>query len=487
MKKNKELQEAESIINQQKEKINILTIQQKDETDALQKKLQSNKCALDAMKKTLDNEKAFRICADQEIKNLKEQIKSNTIKYNTLENENQKLVNEKSVIEDAKTKISQQCNELIQKNISLENHCEKKELAFDEQTNVISQLENSIAELKENMNNYVELEEENNKMEKQLKSFSKQMETYENEREFYVQRLQKMQKEENEFKCTIKNLIKEIDMKNIEINNLSENVSDLNSKNSVLSINTKNLQTHFTNCLKFLDEIFDDYVKNHLKHNKKVENDQILQPYFIEAFELLEQTLAEYSLLKSSYKESETVLKDEINKKQEFIKTLKDKIDNYQKEMNKNEAENPNILQAKDNSEDLNLSKTQNDTNINNQFILNEELEKNLSYVNQIKFEILPNQKLLIAECRKFMLDKINEIVKLNTSINKYIENTHAKIENLEKEICDKDTTINNLKTEVLKLNEKMTGKDALCNETEIANLKNNFGNFKTNLAKLFK
>lgn len=479
MKKNKELQEAESLINHQKEKINMLTIQQKDEIDALQKKLQSNKCALDAMKKTLDNEKAFRICADQEKKNLKEQIKCNAIKYKSLENENEKLISEKLKIEEAKNKISEQCNELIQKNISLENHCEKKELAFDKQTHLINQLENDISELKEKINSYVEIEEENNKLANQIKWFSKQMETYENEREVYVQRLQKMQREENELKCTINDLKKQIDVKNNNIDYLTEENSGISSKNSILSANIYNLQLNFTNCLQFLDEIFDNYVKCQVKQYGKIENNESLlklEPILNEAFELFEKTLIECKLLKSSYKESEITLKNEINKKENIIISLKDNINNYKQLIFENA--NTSRLETEKSTENLNLTKIHNDTVMNSQLISYEEIEKNLLLINNIKFEVLPKQKLLVSECREFMFKKIKEIENLNISKNNYVENIHLKIENLNKEIVNKNITIKELKTEVSKLGEKITEKDALCNEmeTELQHLRDNFG-----------
>lgn len=479
MKKNKELQEAESIINHQKEKINMLNIQQKDEIDALQKKLQSNKCALDGMKKTLDNEKAFRICADEEKKNLKEQIKCNEIKYKSLENENEKLICEKLKIDEAKSKISEQCNKLIQKNISLENYCEKKELAFDEQTNVINQLENDISELKEKINNYVEIEKENNKLGKQIKLISKQMEAYENEREVYVQRLQKIQKEENELKCTINDFKKQIDVKNKYIDHLTENISDINSKNSILSENVNNLQINFTNCLQFLDEIFDKYVKCQVKqyeHNENNEASLTLEPILNEAFGLFEKTLVEYQLLKSSYKESEISLKDEINKKENIIKSLKDNVNNYKQLIVENA--NTNILETKKCTENLNLNKIQNDTIINNHLISSEKIEKNLMFINNVKLEILPKQKFLISECKKFLLEKIKEIENLNISKNNYVEKVHIKMNDLNKKIIDKNIIIKELKTEVLKLEEKIIEKNTLCNEMEIElhHLKENFG-----------
>jgi len=479
LKKNKELQEAESVINHQKEKINMLNIQQKDEIDALQKNLQSNKCALDTMKKTLDNEKAFRICADEEKKNLKEQIKCNAIKYKSLENENEKLISEKLKIEEAKNKISEQCNELIQKNISLENHCEKKELAFDKQTNLINQLENNISELEEKINNYVEIEEENNKLANQIKLFSKQMETYENEREVYVQRLQKMQREENELKCTINDLKKQIDVKNNNIDYLTEKNSGISSTNSILSANIHHLQLNFTNCLQFLDDIFDNYVKCQIKQFGKIENNESLlnlESILNEAFELFEKTLIECKLLKSSYKESEITFKNEINKKENIINSLKDNINNYKQLIFENA--NTSRLETEKSTKNLNLTKMRNDTVVSSQLISYEEIEKNLLFINNIKFEVLPKQKLLVSECREFMLKKIKEIENLNISKNNYVEKIHLKIENLSKEIVNKNITIKELKTEVSKLGEKITEKDALCNEmeTELQYLRDNFG-----------
>jgi len=449
----------------------MLNVQQKDEVDALQKTLQSNKCALDAMKKTLDNEKAFRICADQEIKNLKEQIKFNTNKYKILENENEKLKNEKLKIEEAKSKISLQCNELIQKNISLESHCEKKELAYDEQTNTINQLENNITELKDKINSYLETEEDNNKLVKQIKSFSKQMETYENEREVYVQRLQKMQKEENELKCIVKDLKKEIDLKNHKICNLNAINLDLSSKNSIIFMNFKNLQTNFTNCLRLLDEIFEKYEKYQIKENKKIENNEVsekLQPFLNETFELFDKTLTEYKLLKSSFKETEVVLKNEINKKDNVIKVLKDKINDYEQEKVKNDISNINPLETINMTGDLNYIQPQNESTKMNKLYLINELEKNLTYINQIKIEVLPKQKLIVSGCKEFMIEKIKEIDNLNLSKNTYIENILIKIIDLEKEIVNKNETLKALNTEVLKLKNLITEKDALCNEMEI-------------------
>ncbi|XP_025202038.1 GRIP and coiled-coil domain-containing protein 2 [Melanaphis sacchari] len=482
LNKNKELQEAESVINNQKEKIHILITQQKDEVEALQKTLQSNKYALDAMKKTLDNEKAFRICADQEKTNLKEQIKCNTIKYKSLENENKKLNNDKLKLEEVQSKIRQQCNELIQKNISLENHCEKREQAFDNQTNIINKLENNITALNEKLNNYVDIEEENNKLLNQIQLFSKQMETYENEREVYVQRLQNMQKEENVFKCCIKDLKREIDIKNNEINNLIENNSILNSKNSLLSSNIHNLYTNFTNCLKLLDEIFDNYVKNHVKQSKKVENNESLlkiEPFINETFELFECTLAEYKLFKLSSKNSEITLKDEINKKEKIIQSLKEKLDNYKQEISKNEVTCSDTNNSTENSiHKLNLM----DTIDNSQLIINAEIEKNLKYIYTIKNEVLPKQKLLVSECREFMLKKLKEIENLNISKKNFIKNVDLQIANLKKELTCKNENIKELKTEVLHLRELVTAKDALCNEMdiELQHLKENFDDSNT-------
>lgn len=479
LNKNKELQEAESVIINQKEKIHILNAQQKDEVEALQKTLQSNKHALDAMKKTLDNEKAFRICADQEKTNLKEQIKCNTIKYKSLENENKKLISDKLKLEEAQSKIKQQCNELLLKNISLENHCEKREQAFDSQTNLINKLENSITVLNEKLNDYIETKEENNKLLKQIKLFSKQMETYENEREVYVQRLQNMQKEENVFKCNINDLKQEIYVKNNEINNLTKNSSILNSKNSLLSSNINNLQTNFTNCLELLDELFENYVKQ----NTKLENNKSplkMGPLLNETFELFEHTLAEYKLFKLSSENSEKTLKNEINQKEKLILSLNDKIDNYKQDIFKNEITNLNNSEIKNSKENSNFKQTLNE-NINDcPLIINVELEKNLKYIYTIKNEILPKQKLLVSECMEFMLKKIEEIENLNISKNSFIENVHIQIISLKKELVCKNINIKELKTEVLKLRELVTAKDALCNEMdmELQQLKENSGTF---------
>lgn len=439
--------------------------------DALQKKLQSNKCALDAMKKTLDNEKAFRICADQEIKNLKEQIKCNANKFKDLEKENEKLIKDKLKLEDAKTKISEQCNELLQKNISLENHCEKKELAFDEQTNTVNQLENNVVELREKIKDYNETEEENEKLLKQIKSFSKQMETYENEREVYVQRLQKIQKEENELRCNIKDFKKEVEVKNEKINILKENNSDLSFQNAVLIANINNLKTNFINCLTFLDEIVDKYIKIQGNQNNQIKYDLPLKfvPFLNETFELFEQTLKEYKKLKSSFKDSEMTLKNEINQKENIIKSLIDKVENYEQYKIKTEYSNTNNL-----TEELNMMKCLNES----KFI---ELEKNLLYINQIKVELVPKQKLLVSECQEFVLAKIKEIDHLNTSKNNYIKNVLLKIDTFKKEVDDKNIIIKKLKSEVSKLGETLTEKDALCNqmETELQNVKDNIGTFK--------
>ncbi|CAH1738003.1 unnamed protein product [Aphis gossypii] len=488
LNKNKELQEAESIINNLKDKIHILTAQQKDEVEALQKTLQSNKLALDAMKKTLDNEKAFRICADQEKTNLKEQIKCNTIKYKSLENEIKKLNSDKLKLEEDQRKIRQQCNELIQKNISLENHCEKREQAFDSQTDIINKLENNITALNEKLNNYEDTIEENNKLLKQIQLFSKQMETYENEREVYVQRLQNMQKEENVIKCNINNLKQEIDIKNNEINNLIENNSILNSKNVLLSSNINNLHTNFTNCLKLLDEMFDNYVKNHEIQSKKVENNESLlkiEPFMNETFGLLEHTLVEYKLLKLSSKNSEITLKDEINKKEEIIQSLKKKIDNYKQEISKNKITNLNCLETNnpsENSENLIHKQDIIDTIDNSQLIINAELEKNLKYFYTIKNELLPKQKLLVSECKEFVLKKIKEIDNLNISKKNFIENVHLQIVDLKKELACKNKSIQELNTEVLHLKELVTAKDTLCNEMdmELQQLKENYDDSNT-------
>lgn len=480
MKKNKELQEAESVINHQKEKINLLNIQQKDEVDALQKKLQSNKCALDAMKKTLDNEKAFRICADEEIKKLKEQIKCNSIKFKSLENENEKLINEKLKIEEAKSKINQQCNELIQKNISLENHCEKKDLAFDEQTNLITQFENTVIELNEKINNYNEMEEENNKLLKQIGSYSKQMENYENEREVYVQRLQKIQKEYNEHSFIIKDLKKDVELKKNKINSLNENISILNTNNEILSTNQNILQTNFTNCLKLLDEIVDNYVKNQVKLNKNIDNDKCslkLNPLINEAFELFEQSLIECKLLISSYKESELTLKNDIISKENTIKSLIDKLENYKKEITKNEISNLDNSDTKKCTKILDFKQIPSDTVMVNKLILN-TFETNLTEINTIKIDLLPKQRLLISECQEFISNKIKEIETLNSSKSDYIKNLHIKINNFKKENVNQYTTIMELKTQILNFEKIIIDKDALVNEMEIElqHLRNHFG-----------
>ncbi|XP_022166739.1 GRIP and coiled-coil domain-containing protein 2-like [Myzus persicae] len=481
LNKNKDLQEAESIIINLKEKIHVLNAQQKDEVEALQKTLQSNKHALDAMKKTLDNEKAFRICADQEKTNLKEQIKCNKIKYESLENENKKLISDKLKLEETQSRIKQQCNELLQKNISLENHCEKREQAFDGQTQLINKLENSITVLNEKLNNYVETEKENDKLLKQLKLFSKQMETYENEREVYVQRLQNMQKEENLFKCNIKDLKQEIDVKNNEINNLTESITILNSKNSLLSSNINNLQTNFTNCLKLLDEVFENYVKQ----NTKIENNESslqMGSLLNETFELFEHTLAEYKLLKLSSENSEITLKDEINQKEKIILSLKDKLDNFKQEIFKNEITNLNFSEIKNTTGNSDLKQTLNENIDNRQLMINIELDKNLKYIYSIKNEILPKQKLLVSECMKFMFKKIEEIDNLNISKNCFIENVHTQMISLKKEIVLKNISIEELKTEVLNLRELVTAKDALCNEMdmELQHLKENLDDSST-------
>lgn len=463
------MQEAESVINHQKEKINLLNIQQKDEVDALHKKLQSNKCALDAMKKTLDNEKAFRICADEEIKNLKEQIKCNTIKYKSLENENEKLINEKLKIEEAKTKINQQCNELIQKNIALENHCEKKDLEFDKQVCLINELENIVIELKEKINNYAETEEENNKLAKQLTLCSKQMEAYENEREVYVQRLQKIQKEDNELQYIIKDLKKEMDVKNSKINYLNEYISDLNSNNSILSTNINILQINCTNCLKLLDEIVDNYIKNQIKLNKGVNNEEssMFRSLLNETFELFERSLTEYKLLKSYYKDSEFTLKSDINNKDNIIKSLQNKLKEYKQEVIKNGSSNIHISDTKNVSKDLHFKQ-----------ISNDEFEKQLTYINIIKVDLLPKQKLLISECKEFLLNKVKEIETLISSKNEYIKNVHIINENLKKKNDEKNTIIIELKTQILKFEKIITEQDASFKdmEIEIQYLKDNCG-----------
>jgi len=488
LNKNKELQEAESVITNLKDKINILNAQQKDEVEALQKTLQSNKHALDAMKKTLDNEKAFRICADQEKTNLKEQIKCNTIKYKSLENENKKLISDKLKLEESQSKIKQQCNELLQKNISLENHCEKREQAFDGQTNLINKLENSITMLNEKLNSYEETEEENNKLLKQIKLLSKQMETYENEREVYVQRLQNMQKEENVLKCNIKDLKQGIDIKNNEINNLIENCTILNSKNALLSSNINNLKTNFTNCLKLLDEMFENYVKQ----NTKIENNESplkIFPLINESFELFEHTLAEYKLFKLSSENSEMILKDEINEKENIILSLKDKLDYYKQENFKNEKTNPNHSEIKNTTRNSDFKQTLIENVDSCQLMINSELEKNLKYIHTIKKDILPKQKLLVSECMEFMFKKLEEIENLNISKNCFIEDVHTKILSLKKEIVCKNINIKELKTEVLNLKELVKAKDTLCNEMdmELQHLKENLGTFESYLVICFE
>lgn len=451
----------------------MLNTQQKDEIDALQKKLQTNKSALDAMKKILDNEKAFRICADQEIKNLKEQIKCSANKYKSLENENEKLTNEKLKIEDAKKKINLQCNELIEKNISLENHCEKKEAAFDEQTKLVSQLEDNITELNEKINNFTGIEEENNKLLKQIKSFSKQMESYENEREVYVQRLQKMQKEENNFTRVIKDLKKEIDAKNNKINDLNESNSDLSSTISRLNSGVVNVQINFTNCLKLLDDFFENYVNNQINKKTCKDNDDLsikLKPFLNEAFEVVEQTLTEYQVLKSFCKESETIFKDEVKQKEKMITLLNDKIDCYKQEIIKYE-----------NTKTPNATEGLSHCHASYQLTLNDELERNLVCVNEIKTELLHKQRLLLSDLGEFIVGKVKEIENLNVLKNNYINNITIKTENLKKEIVDKNEIIKELKQEVLKLEERITVKDALCNEMEIE-----LQNFKDNLGLYF-
>lgn len=306
--------------------------------------------------------------------------------------------------------------------------------------------------MKEKINNYVKMEEANNKLLKQIKSFSKQMESDENEREVYVQRLRIMQNEENKFKYIIKDLTKEVDLKSSKINHLNENNFELSSKNAILSDNINNLQFNFTNSLKLLNEMFDKYVKIHEFSFK-------LEPVLNEAFEVFEYSLAEYKLLRSCYKEFEITLKYEVNKKENIIQTLNDKIENYKQEIKKNETPSSNLLE----------------TNV----FTDKNIKDFINLVNSIKVKTLPQQKLLLSQCKEFMLEKINEIENvLNISKCSFTMNIEAMTESFKKDINEKHTTIIGLEKEVLSLKEKYKEKDALCNEmeNELQHLRDNFG-----------
>lgn len=354
------------------------------------------------MNLNLDDEKSSRICADQEIKYFK-QKKYNVDKYKALENENKKLINENLKIKEINSKISQQCSELMGKNISLENNLKKRNLIFNQQRSIFNHLENSISKLKVKISNYCETKEKNTELVKEIKLLFKQNESFKNELQVYEQSSQQMQKEEIEFKCVIEKLKKTVSLQNNKIINFNENNSILNSKNIMLVDNINNLQTNFTNCLKLLDEIFSNYVT---KQNNKVESYELmsnLEIFLNDTFKIFEPTVME--LIKLSHKVSEINLKKNIiNKKENIINLLKVNIKNYLLTIIKNEILNLDFLNVKTIKKDLTVKKSQNYLNSN-------ELKKNFDIENVI----------LKVDCLKKEINNKNCILKkIKTKISKY-------------------------------------------------------------------
>lgn len=384
-------------ITYKKKKNNNLTVQHKNEIDTLRKKFKE----INVMNINLDDEKSSRICANQEIKYYK-QKKCNVDKYKTLENENKKLINENLKIKEINCKISQQCSELMQTNILLENNLKKGNLTFNQQRSVFNHLENSISKLKDKISDYVETKEENTKLIKEIKLLFTQNETFKTELQVYEQRSQQMQKEKTEFKCVIEKLKKTVSLQHNKIINFDESNSILNSKNVMLVDNINNLQTNFTNCLKLLDEIFSNYVT---KQNNKVESYELmsnLEVFLNDTFKIFESTVME--LIKLSHKVSERNLKENIiNKKENIINFLKVNIENYLLTIIKNEILNLDFLNIKTIKKDLSIKKSQNDLN-SNEFKKNFDIENIILKVDRLKKEI--NNKNYILKKFKTKISK---------------------------------------------------------------------------------
>lgn len=349
----------------------------------------------------LNDEKSSRICADEEIKYFK-QKKCNVDKYKSLENENKKIINENLKIKEINCKISEQCSELMQKNILLENNLKKRNLIFNQQRSVFDHLENSINKLKEKISDYHETKEENTKLIKQIKLLFEQNETFKNELQVYEQRSQQMQKEKIEFKCVIEKLKKNVILQNNKIINFNENNSILTSKNVMLVDNINNLQTNFMNCLQLLDEIFSNYVT---KQNNKVEIYELmsnLEIFLNDTFKIFEPTVLE--LIKLSHKISEINLKENIiNKKENIINLLKVNIENYLLTIIKNEILNLDFLNIKPIKKGVNIKKSQTDLN-SNELKKNFDIEKVLLKVDCLKKEI--NNKNCILKKFKTIISK---------------------------------------------------------------------------------
>ncbi|XP_050431913.1 GRIP and coiled-coil domain-containing protein 2-like isoform X2 [Adelges cooleyi] len=479
LEKTKQLQDAELKINQQQETINKLKnqkiVENSDEVDALKKKLQSNKLALDAIKKSLDNEKAFRICAEEEVKSLKAQINYQTEKQNSLERDNAILIKEKQSLEISKNKVSKQCNELVEKIILLEEHCDKKEQAFDEQAKYISELEDNLTDLKENLNYCNDLKEEKIKLLNQIEHISRCIQTLENERDMYVQNLQKTQSQEFELQNIVRTLKSELNQKNECLNKTIENNSTLSYTNSNLRTQINNLQTNFSSCLQFFDEVFDSHIKINTNEEKKKECSglvSILKSYLNNTLDLLEKTLLEFKIHKHNYQDSILALKDELNNKEEYITILRKET----KDVRNRE------IQATDSNLMVNTTAVHTDTSAlqnSNVLVTNifEELNQNLSYVSEIKTDLIPKQKQLVAECNMFVLDKIKDLEDIYNTKIQCIGSLYKTINQMKSEIDQKDDVIKVRKDELSVLNNKLEEKNLICHEleTELLSYRDNF------------
>lgn len=234
---------------------------------------------------------------------------------------------------------------------------------------------------------------------KQIKLIFKQIKTIKNELEMYLQKLQQMQKENNEFKCAIRDLKTEDDVNNYEINNLNKNLNELCLQNVNLTPAKKQ----------------DSQVKNNELSSK-------LDVIFNEVFELFFQTLMKNRLIKSSYQNSELILHEIIYKNKILMESFKEKLEKYVCETIENKLYSKNFPETYIVLENSNIESTQNDVAINCQIDLNDiEIEKDFD-----------------------------------------IEKVVLKIDSLKNEIDKKNITLEELENEVLKLKENVTEKNDL-------------------------
>ncbi|XP_050539311.1 GRIP and coiled-coil domain-containing protein 2-like [Daktulosphaira vitifoliae] len=463
LEKNKLLCEADLLINEQQKIIKKLNnqhiVEKSDEVDALKKKLHSYKTALEAMKKNLDNEKAFKICAEEKIKQLEEQINSKAEKEISLENRNSKLAKENEYLEVTLKKLRHQCNELLEKNIMLENHCEKKEKAFDKQTKYVDELKEKVAEIEYNKSETELLKLENEKISMELLSVTRQLESYENKCTMYVQSLQKTQCSENELKSTVNKLQQENSINYDRIIKISNDYSELSTMNSNLTTQINSLLTNFSSCLKFLDEIFERYVIKDKDDNKLA---SVIGPLINEIFDILNESLLELKSCKQSHLETINTYKNVIMSKEKQISLLIKEIDTLLKQ---GSLINCNIIDQANKCSILKQSEFKNIKYLKNAF---NDLEKNFGYIKEIKTELLPRQKQLICECEIFLMENVKNIEDLYIKKNIYIENLDKLNKKLKIEIVEKNNIIVNLNEELKKLKERLNEKSLVFDENEI-------------------